>query len=508
MSRSILLRGFILIVILISFFGILDTGALAQTSLDWAIAKPIPFYDDILPPILIADQNRTVHAFNDEPLVDGRQAIFYRTWNLYTGWSQPVDVIIPEPTTGHPLQGVALDETYTFHVMYYIGNEFRGDLYYSRARASEAARASAWSSPRLVAEGAYPLPDATMIGDGGDGLYIVYTGVKDGVGVYEVHSTDGGNTWSEPTSVFRISISDTIPFHIELSLDKNGNLHAVWSIVGESGLGQAVYYARRDKETGSWNQPYRIAAAEGNDYAADCATLIEYDDSLILMYMDGTIPNGIPPTRWTRRSYDNGNNWDEPVRPFPQVGENGFAIMLIDSSNILHIILANRVGDPAIGGMWHGVWLGNQWSDLELITARSPEEAISSGSYVDVQAAHLPAAVISQGNVILTAWWHNIPEAPPAGFAYAILDSPELPLVPLPTTSPRLTPDTSVTDTRPVENLSATQLADADFNQSADFPKQKAQITGPSTLMLLGILPAVLVVILFITLRYLLRRNQ
>ena len=501
MMRRKYLLCFIIITLAIPFFGIWQTIVFAQIPYDWAIAKPIPFYDDIRPPIMIADQNQTVHAFNSENLPDDRKAVFYRTWKLNSGWSQPVDILIPQPTIGSPLQGVFLDKSNYFHMIYYLGSIYRGDIYYSKAWLPEASSALGWSSPKKVAEGAYPLPDAAITGDGGDDLYIVYTGVEEGVGVYEVHSEDGGVKWSEPTNIFLSQFRDTVPFHIKLYLDKSGNLHAVWSIVSERGLGLAVYYARRDKDSGMWNQPFLIAAVEGDDYAADWATIIDYDDELILMYMDGTVPNGIPPTRWMRRSVDNGDSWDSPVQPFPQVGENGFAIMLIDSNSTMHIVLANRVGDPAIGGMWHGIWLGDKWSDLELITASSPEKAISSGSYWEVEAAHSPTAVISQGNIILTAWWHNLPDAPPAGFSYTILDAPELPIEPLPSLSPEPTREVVVSQPNPVGTLLPTEQHGLESLQPEDFSREDVNVVNPVLLVFLGILPALLVVIIFIVIR-------
>jgi hypothetical protein len=438
--RIVFLVGIIIVV------GIFNSvlAAYGQGTSLWTPAQPIPLYVDAYPPILVADQNRTVHAFNSEAQDDGKVTIYYRQWNIDKGWSLPADVLLTFPSASDALQAVELDPAGKFHVVYYNGDQFGGDIMYSRAWASDAGRSQAWSEPIEIGTEASPLISAALSQFGDNHLSLVYSGDADGVALYETHSDDGGDTWTKPIRITPVNAEGMWPVHIQTAFDEQGVLHVVWGVVGESGIGQKVYYTNRGVDGMTWRNAYLLAAAEGNDYGADWPSIIYYKDQLIAMYMDGTIPNGVPPTRWMRLSKDGGKTWSVPVRPFPQVGENGRAVLLIDSNNTLHIILANRVGDPAVGGIWHGVWIGDQWGELELITPPSSAAAINSGSYAEANQGSRPNAVILQGNTLLAAWWHDIPGArvvPPAGYSYTRINSPELPIVPLPEVT--LTPTTS-----------------------------------------------------------------
>jgi hypothetical protein len=463
----------------------------------WLPAKYIPLYDDEYPPFLVADQNRTVHAFNSQQMENGDVAILYRTWSVEMGWSLPVDVLLPN-TIRFALQGVFLDDAGVFHMVYFRENRpGHGEFLYSKALALEAMNAHSWSVPVIIAEEAGPMNSAWLVGNGKEHLTLVYAGQKLGMGIYEVQSNDAGATWSDSAPVAFVYDPDNYPTHIRGTLDPSGRLHMVWSTVGSRGFGEKVYYSRREEDGVSWTEPTILAAREGLDYAADWASIIYYQDELIVMYMDGMPVVGIPPTRWMRRSNDGGQSWTSPVKPFPQVGENGYAELLVDSKNTLHILLANRVGDPPVGGMWYGRWLGSRWSELELVTASSAEQAITMGSYSEVGGASRPNAVVSQGNVILAAWWHDTstPDVP-AGYTFTYLDAPELPLVPFPTPEVEVTPELPSHDPEFQEVLTATPTNNIVGNTQIDLSPPVNN--NPLGLMIQGVVPAFLILI-FIT---------
>jgi hypothetical protein len=413
----------------------------AQGTSPWAPSQLIPLYTEIYPPILVADQNRTVHAFNSELQADEKMAIFYRRWNIDQGWTTPVDIQLVYPSSRDALQGVVLDPAGRFHMAYFSGVlEARGNILYTRAWASQADQSQAWEAPSDIGMNAGPLLSADLALFGDNHLALVYSGKEDGVGLYETHSDDGGDTWTEPVRITPPYEEGLLPVHIQMEFDEEGRLHVVWGVVDESGVGQRVYYTRREVDEVTWRNPYLLAAAEGNDYGADWPSIIDYQGQLIVLYMDGTIPNGVPPTRWMRISKDSGNTWSAPVQPFPQVGENGIAVLLVDSNGMLHTVLANRIEDPPAAGAWHGIWIGDQWSDLELITSRSAIGSSSSGADTDAFAASRPNAVIVQGNVLLSAWWHDMRNPPVAGYSYARINGPEYPIIPLPEVTPTSTP--------------------------------------------------------------------
>jgi hypothetical protein len=400
----------------------------------WYPAQPIPNYEDIYPPYLVAAQNGTVHAFYTQTVnaETGRVAVYYRQWSLHRGWTKPIDVILA-PRGGTLRIGDAyLDPSGTFHLVYTVSRVSDiGILYHASADASEVDQAHGWSSSTILDELAGPLFFANLSGDDEGNLVLVYTGQKLGIGVYEVHSIPGGDTWSDPSALALVAEEDRLPAHIRVTVDADSRFHAVWSVMEASrGIGVGVYYARVVADGAGWSSPTLLADRTGTEYGTDWPSVAAHDGALFVVYMDG----GPPPTRWLRRSTDGGETWSIPHRPFPQEGENGHAVLLKDSSNTLHIVLSNRVGDPPVGGTWHGVWLGTKWSDLQLITPRSEAEAKATGSYGYSQVGNSsrPNAVISQGNVLLVTWWHDMRDAPPAGYSYTVLDAPQISPSPVP----------------------------------------------------------------------------
>lgn len=498
----------LVIIIFVLVFGSVF-AAYAQGTSPWAIAQTIPLYTDAYPPILVADQNRIVHAFNSEVQYDGQLSIFYRQWNVDKGWSVPVDILLIYPSASEALQDVKLDPTGIFHIVFYKGDQERGDIMYSRAAAPDAGKSQAWSEPIEVGTASTTIFSAALAQFGDNHLTLVYSGNANGVGLYETHSDDGGDTWTKPIGISPVYPDGIWPYHIQIMFDEEGALHVVWGVVGVSGIGQKVYYTSRGADSITWRNPFLLAAIEGDDYGADWPSIIFYQDTLIAMYMDGTIPNGVPPTRWMRLSKDGGETWSLPVQPFPLVGENGRAVLLIDSANNLHIILSNRTADPSpIGGIWHGVWNGDQWGELDLVTPRSATAAVNSGSYATVPGASRPNAVIVQGNVLLSAWWHDIPGGlilPPAGYSYTRINSPELPIVPLPeaTLTPKSTADPMIMQAvTPTSSLLPRSTLEADFGGT-----QPPSISA-SGVIFIGVIPVLIMTAVLVVHRLRRRSNR
>lgn len=392
----------------------------AQSPLRWSIPRRIPGYaDDTWPPYLVIDQNRTVHAFTSQG-IGAEVAVFYNQWSPNGVWTRPVDILL-SPRAGQAfVQGAYLDPQGMMHVIFYGGNDQGGEYYYSQAPAVKAAQAPSWSPAKLVGpQGANP-PSAILKGDGKGNLFILYSGNREGNGLYEVHSTDGGSTWSEPAPIFLTNSSTLWVFGIQSVFDAQGRLHVVWTVVNKAGNGEAVYYARLGSDRKQWSLPLALQTLKGNDYEADWAFIIPFNDELFVIYN-----YGFPPRRWMRRSSDGGKTWTEPVVAFDSKGEYGHAALVVDSANTLHILVGNRTSDDSLYGIWHGTWLGDKWSALEPVV---------SGPLTPTFGPSHPRAVVVQGNTILVTW-RTDPGQTASGVWYssAALDAPELPTAALPT---------------------------------------------------------------------------
>ena len=432
MKNRNFLKHLVLIFIILCEVIIGTEQAIAQFLSQWSTPQTIPGYDIAgSVPYLVADQNKTVHAFTSKQ-IDNELTIAYNRWSLDLGWTKPVDVILSPRAGIARINGALLDNLGNIHIIFFGGNEVSGGIYYTVAPAVNADQAWAWTPPLLIGEHAGTVYDAVLLGDNSGNLFALYSGNLDGNGLYSVFTSDKGATWSEPIPVFLTHNERLWVAHIKATLDDLGQLHVVWSVVNQAGTGEAVYYSRLEADHVHWSDPISLATVE--NYSADWANIIYYNHELMAIYM-----NSSPATRWMRRSIDGGQTWTDRVLPFNYVGEYGFVSYIIDSSNTLHLFLGNRTRDElAIHGMWHSVWSGNRWSEPEPIVSGPRKIDEIGGTGFDPSR---PSAIISQGNVVLVTWATD----PGAGYngiwySYITLNTPGLPLIPLPTSSVVLTP--------------------------------------------------------------------
>jgi hypothetical protein len=471
----------------------------------WISPQRVPEYeDDGDTPILIADQNHTVHAFNTHSY-DGERVIVYRQWTVEGGWTPLADIILPPQGRQARLGGVKLDDAGYFHMSFFSGNDFAANVYYSQAPAAIADQAPAWSRPVMVGEEAITPTEVTIVGGSQDNLFIVYSGNREGNGLYLIHSGDAGETWTAPVPLHLLYSDVHWPTKLKTYTDRQGNIHATWSVVGVSGNGLAVYYVRLEP-------PYdlhlhvqlnvvEMAVADG--YEADWPSIVEHEERLILVYQ-----NGQPATRWMRISNDHGQSWAEPFRIPNTTGEYAFADFAHDGAGNLHMVLGNRMGSPTLHGIWHSRWESNGWSPMEPITSGPRVVADFGRNGFDPT---YPKAVVIQGNVLLVTW-RTDSGAGRNGiwYSYRQLDAPELPVVPLPTPQPQtilaapLLAAPQPTSTPALLILPGAETEVLNFSREAPALDQN----GPQALIFLSILPVLSVLLVVVSIYYYRIRNH
>lgn len=486
----VLLWGIILAVALL-----LACIELLHAQLNWPPERSIPEYNDPLPPLLLADRYGIVHAFNSEKLNDaGDTAIFYRQWSLADGWASPVDILLPPERGSIRVMDVFLDDNEIVHMVFFAGNlPDTGNIYYTHAPLTRVDDARGWAPPLLIGQRAGPLTEAAIVGDGSGNLIVVYAGRGEGIGLYEVHSTDSGQNWSSPTIVFLWQGKNQQPAHLWLTLADDGQVHAVWSVTNERALGEKIFYARLDEHMQSWSIPLLLAERTGDEYSADWPSIISHNGELFVVYMDSA-----PPTRYMRRSTDSGRTWTDPVRIFPQIGEYGQAVFLVDSNNTLHLVLGNRYPDPAIHGMWHSTWDGQRWRD--------PSPIVSGPKTANFDPSR-PRAVISQGNVMLVTWWHDSTTALYPGYSFAVLDAPLIEAMPLATPVSgvaTVTPEPTTPSPETVEYAPET----VDTEMLPPLLNSQPEISRPDVVLFIGSLPVIFFVLAATLFTVIVRRHR
>ncbi len=481
------------------FIGVSQLSVAAQERLDWSKPQRIPGYDpraDI--PFLIADQNRTVHAFNSVWL-KGERVIVYSKWILGNGWTRPVDLLLPQIALENRLEAAFLDEDQVVHLIFFSGDEVRANIFHTKAPLMQAGLATAWSQPKVIGE--MPLiPDvAAGVLDGNGRLLVLFGGTQEGQGLYFTYSVDSGDTWSAPTP-FSLTFSDELwPSNLKMYVDPQNNTHAVWSVANETGNSETLYYANLENGQIEWNTPLVLASATNGE--VDTPSIINYDDTLFVIYHDD-----FPTTRYMLQSVDGGQSWTGRVRLFPHIGSNGPAYLVIDNENKLHMFFGNRLsGPPDTHGLWHSVWLGNTWSTPEaVVSGPNIQDQVGTNGF-DPSFAD---GVLSQGNSLLVTW-RTDPQAGPNGiwYSYALLETPELPIATLP--APTRSTQTTLLSDSAITSVITTSVSPALDSTMTDYQADPSQsnLSSPVISVILGILPAICVIVFVLIRTWLVKRQ-
>ncbi len=452
----------------------------------WSPPQRIPGYeDDAEPPILIADQNHTIHAFNYQQVGQGEKeiAIIYSQWSPEQGWTRPNDVVLSPLKHEARVMGAYLDPQSTMHLLFYGGDETEANIYYGSAPAARAGQTRAWSAPLAIGEAASSPSSAALTGDGHGNLVAIYSGNLEGNGIYGIYSTDNGVTWSRPSYMY-LTYSDVLfPWGLQLAIGPTG-MHAIWNVVDMSGQGRTIYYAKFDLAEKSWSDPATLATSESGLGVMHPA-IIETDTNIFAVYI-------VTPKVVMRRSQDGGETWSEPIEPFGRhIGVNGTLSLVTDSAGELHLLWGQRIpGSPDIHGMWHSIWRDNsRWTEPEPVVSGPRVLDTTSDKGFDPFNAR---AVISQGNVLLVTWRTDPGNIKPNGiwYSYTTLNTPELPVVALaapPEPTPTTVPATPTPEPSPVSTLNTTAIS-----VTAGGEARAVTPDAPASPLLVGILPVVM----------------
>ncbi|MBK9925969.1 MAG: exo-alpha-sialidase [Anaerolineales bacterium] len=502
----------IICVILITGLGYVPVNAGKPTG--WSPDEKVPGYlDDTFTPFLLADHNKTIQAFASQWVENQgrRRAIVYRQWTLVGGWTRPVDIIL-SPTRGDAnFLWAFMDSLDNIHLIFSATQSSKTAVYYTSAPAINADRASAWSTPMLIGENALLLNSAVIIGDGQENLVIIYSGNRDGSGVYYMQSKDTGKTWTSPLPVFLTYDSSLSAFSLRLVLGTEQKIRATWNVVTNLGEDESLYFANFDLQKSEWDTPIELDQRINiRDYfGPSFPAIVDNGREIIVVYNSGNPFKGRPvdlgrPVQFFSLSKNGGVTWSDPSVPFPfHVGRSGEHTLLLDGDGVPHTLFIQRIDTKdesgkysSIGGVWHSKFQNGIWTN--------PDRFVTTYAPHDIRAA------ISQGNVLLAVWREDpgVERQHGIWYSYNVLDASQLPASPLATAEIDYSVKVeSTTASSPLTfNETPTPSSQADlFNESPPSPLGN----NPALPVIIGIIPVLLILIgVLVGYRFVLNRNK
>jgi hypothetical protein len=356
---------------------------------------PVVLNEGSLPfvsPVLVSDSEGRVHAFwspltNEADAPFGPPATEIQYAQLDSGrWSRAAAILSsPEGATLQP--AAAIDNEGSILAVWSGGQN--GEIYFSRASASEAALPSEWTEPQSLP---IPGPGGTSPAIGVDSAgttYVVYAvPLNDRRGIYLLKSDDSGENWAEPLKVFAGVPADSTLVTTEmiveprLALSGMGQLHVIWrQQPAVSSTGDTMYYVRSTDGGASWSVAEQVGSESQQDVPVLWHEIVSAGGNAVHRIWQEWELGRL--NVWHQRSLDNGQVWSAPLQVAVLDAISVPATLTADSAGQLHLLLS--VNPSESGGteiVRHWIWSGEVWQEQENLVpdARTVNDVHSLGA--------------------------------------------------------------------------------------------------------------------------------
>jgi hypothetical protein len=446
-------------------------------------------------PFILADSAGVVHLFWAERVTgtandisNSPDAVLYSAWNGES-WSAPIDLFLSPPEIFvrqvNAIRGV-IDNEGVIHLTW-LGPENR--FFYSSAHAAHASRATAWRPPVTIAQdqsGAQYSADINFMPP--NTLHIVYGRNPEESGnqtVVHIRSTDGGQTWSTPQTIYTVPYVERGASNIRVSVNPPDNVYVTWTEWDASGNGQANYFTRSLDNGQSWEEPVRLAERKGIEYERDWTTVAVTGENDLIAFWEG----GFRAYRQAQYSSDGGATWSEPIDTLDWlIADNGFVEFVRDGADRLHSFVFQRVREgnddrnpygANSNGLWHSVWEGGTtWREPQLVG--------------DPNSGNFNSVTVRGGNELFAAWFGYI-DLELSVIQCQINDTPAIPLQPwldVPPPPVYVTAQPTAVPATPTAAPTATPVKAG----PASFPTTVGPAADPGTAVLVGVIPTLLII--------------
>lgn len=324
-------------------------------------------------PALTSDVNGRMYALWSQPVLAGapKISLFTSVWEG-RNWSQAVQVLDSPATEQNNRNAeyasraeqasLTTDSSDRLHAVWVSGPG--GILYYSKVQEEDVLSTQDWAKPIALNTSARLASWPKIVADARDhSLYVIYAvPYNEQRGIYLLHASDGGSTWSDPVQVFDGAAAGWLSADKpQLALDPTaGILHAVWlrSELPGGANSPAIFYARSVDSGKTWTTPVQLA--EGN---VDWPRIAVPTANQVLVAWNETrasdkAQTAAPMSVWERTSTDGGLQWVDASRVpgFEQVsgpigvtsdqaGDLYFTGVGATSDSESNLLYAHRTGD-------------------------------------------------------------------------------------------------------------------------------------------------------------------
>ncbi len=202
-----------------------DSVGMAQTS-DWSTPERISQEGGFAySPFIVADSHGNLHVAWSENVSDpytedlNLDTIYY-TSHSADGWSVPLDIFVA-PVSGQAWTNrLRIDNADRLHLLYVT----RPGMVYATVPADQAANVRSWKTYN-IAENVY-IADLAVTPDGI--LHIIY--VTDRQGIYYIKSSDGGESWTPPVTVYAMPSDNYSSGSVRIEIGERGTFHVAYSV--------------------------------------------------------------------------------------------------------------------------------------------------------------------------------------------------------------------------------------------------------------------------------------
>ncbi len=328
-------------------------------------------------PFVISDSYGNVHIFvnlrGGSP--DGFDKIYYMRLDA-AGWSIPVDIVV----------GVVVSDINVVigrdDFIYLTWRGFGDVISYSRVPIQEAESVKNWSTPVQITSAAGFYSDIASSPDGD--IYLAYPG-GGGSGVFLQVFELNKLAWSLPKAVAQTSQINTGSDYVEVAVSESGVLHVVWTEFyrPDNWPPRGIFYARSMDGGNTWSVPMLLA---GDGY--DQASIAMLDENVHVAW-NGMVTVG---GRYHRWSSDGGQTWSETIDVVPAGtgGTEGAPQIVGDQSGVLHMLTTYTKGCP-----WYTYFAKQRWAIPVCIKALDSDYVEETG------------LAISEGNRLHAVFWED-----------------------------------------------------------------------------------------------------